>query len=179
MCLKLSKICHHLKFTYYQPLKLVSIWPILLSNVKLPHMCAARGKSFWPWWFTPLSTCSVNFMILTFIFVKPRSQEIPVKSPYLNYSTCSTGNFKLIRSAWNRDAHVKRATSSTLAVKLVPFFFYRSDSHETEVWYQWNHGGFDLRNFELRESKFLGTFNPFWCKILNFLIIFTRLTSLT
>ena len=58
----------------------------------------------------------------------------------------------------------------------MPFFFYLSDLHETEVWYQWNHGGSDFRNFESRKSKFLGNFETFWLKILIFLENFTRLT---
>ena len=58
----------------------------------------------------------------------------------------------------------------------MPFFFYLSDLHETEVWYQWNHGGSDFRNFESPKSKFLGNFDPFWLKNLKFLIIFTGLT---
>ena len=75
-----------------------------------------------------------------------------------------------------RDAHVKTAELLTFSLNFVPFFVYQSDLHETEVWYQWNHGGSDFRNFESRKSKFLGNFDPFWLKNLTFLVNFTRLT---
>ena len=49
--------------------------------LKCPPMCAARGKSFWSWRFTPVCTSASNFMTLSCRFTKLRSYEIPVQVP--------------------------------------------------------------------------------------------------